>query len=83
MLLYCLIIFRKKNIRRGESYTVSPNWLANKGATINPKNKKDNKCFQYSITSALNYDKIKKKYLQNIEKLKRVDIDFSSYQRNR
>ena len=30
----------------------------NKGATINPKNKKDNKCFQWSTTSALNYNKI-------------------------
>ena len=27
----------------------------NKRATINPKDKKDNKCFQYSITVALNH----------------------------
>ena len=59
----------------------SPDWLVNKRATINPKNEKDNKCFRYAITSVLNY-KIKKKYLQDIEKLKRVDIDFSSYQRD-
>ena len=58
----------------------SPDWLVNKRATINPKNEKDNKCFRYAITSVLNY-KIKKKYLQDIEKLKRVDTDFSSYQR--
>ena len=32
-----------------------------KGTTINLKNEKDNKCLQRSITSELNYDKIKKK----------------------
>ena len=37
---------------------MSSELLANKGATINPKNEKDNKCFPYSITSALNYNKI-------------------------
>ena len=31
----------------------------NKKATINPKNKED-KCFQYALTAALNYEKIKK-----------------------
>ena len=35
----------------------SPEWIINKRATINPKNK-DNKCFQYSITVALNHQKI-------------------------
>ena len=41
--------FQKVDIRRGESYIASPNWLANKGATINSKNKKDNKCFKHYI----------------------------------
>ena len=52
--------FMKIDIWRAESYTESPNWLKNKVATINPKKKKDNKCFQYAITSGLNYNKIKK-----------------------
>ena len=34
------------SLKRGESYVDSPKWLKDKGATINPKNKKDNKCFQ-------------------------------------
>ena len=72
--------FHKIDIRRAESYIKSPDWLVNKGANINPKNKKDTKCFQYSITSALNHNKILKKYFRHIEKLKRVNIDFSSYQ---
>ena len=33
-------------------------WLKNKKATINPKNN-DDKCFQYTITVALNYEQIK------------------------
>ena len=38
--------FQKINIRRAESYIISPDWLVNKGVTINPKNENDNKCFQ-------------------------------------
>ena len=74
--------FQKINIRRAESYIMSPDWLVNKGATINPKNQKDNKCFQWSIISGLNYNKIKEKELKKILKFKRVDTDFSSYQRD-
>ena len=73
--------FQKIDIRRAESYVKSPDWIANKGATINQKNERDNKSFQCSKTSVLNYNKIKKKYFQHIEKLKWVDADFSSYQR--
>ena len=42
----------------GGSYIDSPEWLKNKKATLNPKNKKDDKCFQYAITAALNYQQI-------------------------
>ena len=73
--------FQKINIRRAESYIMSPDWLVNKGATINPKNQKDNKCFQWSIISGLNYNKIKEKELKKLLKFKRVDTDFSSHQR--
>ena len=31
-----------------------------KNATVNPINKKSNKCFQYAVTSALNHEEIKK-----------------------
>ena len=47
----------KTNLKRGKSYIKSPEWILNKRATINPKNK-DNKCFQYSVTVALNYQNI-------------------------
>ena len=47
----------KISLKRGKPYIKSPEWLINKRATINPKNK-DNKCFQYSITVALNHQNI-------------------------
>ena len=50
--------FYKLSLRRGRSYIKSPEWVLNKRATINPKNK-DNKCFQYSITVALNHQTLK------------------------
>ena len=74
--------FQKINIRRAETYIMPPDWMVNKKATINPKNQKGNKCFQWSIISGLNYNKIKEKDLKKILKFKRVDTDFSSYQRD-
>ena len=52
--------FQKIDIRRAESYIKSPDWLVNTGAITNSKKEKDTKCFQYAITIALNYNKIKK-----------------------
>ena len=46
----------KVSLSRGGSNIDSPKWLKNKKATINPKNK-DDKCFQYALTVALNYGK--------------------------
>ena len=71
----------KIDIIRAESYIISPNWIANKKATINTKNEKDNKCFQWSIIGGLNYNIIKEKELKKLLKFKRVDTDFSSRQR--
>ena len=72
--------FQRIDIIRAESYIMSPDWIASKKATINPKNEKDNKCFQYSIISGLNHNKIKEKELKKILKF-RVDTDFSLHQR--
>ena len=41
----------------GRLYTNSPDWIKSKKATINPINKKNNKCFQYA-TVTLNYGEI-------------------------
>ena len=50
----------KINIKRGKSHIKSPECILNKRATINLKNK-ENKCFQYLITAALNHQKINKR----------------------
>ena len=50
----------KVSLSRDESYIYSPKWLKNKKAIINPQNEKDDKCFQYALTVALNYKQIKK-----------------------
>ena len=47
----------KISLKRGNSYIKSSEWLINKRATTNPKNKGD-KWFQYSITVALNHQNI-------------------------
>ena len=48
----------KISLSRRGSYIDSPEWLKNKKATINPKIN-DDKCFQYALTVALNYQNIK------------------------
>ena len=48
----------KTSLNRGSSYIDSPTWVKNKGVTINTKNTKNNNCFQYAITAALNYRNI-------------------------
>ena len=58
----------KISLNRGRLYIDSPEWLKNKGVTINPKNK-DNECFKYVITVALNHKKIRKEP-QRISKIK-------------
>ena len=79
----------KTNIKRkGESYIESPEWLRNKGATINLINKNDNNCFQYAITTALNYQNIEN-HPEEISKIKPFinkynwkDIDFPSNEKD-
>ena len=61
---------------------MSPDWIASKKATVNPKNEKNNECFKWSIISGLSYNKIKEKELKKILKFKRDNTDFSSHQRN-
>ena len=41
------IHFHDIKLKRGSPYIEFPNWIAYKKATINPKNTKDNICFQY------------------------------------
>ena len=74
----------KISLNRGSSYIESPEWIHNKGATINPKSTKDNNCFQYAIIAALNHHNINN-HPERISKLKPFidnynwkDIEFPS-----
>ena len=59
----------KISLNRGSSYIESPEWLHNKGVTINTKNTKNNNWLQYAITAALNYQNIDC-HLETISKIK-------------
>ena len=88
MFSYCIFNAKKKkkkkNLNRGGSNIDSPDWIKNKKATINPINKKDNKCFHYAVTVALNHEEIKKgpqritKIKPFIDKYKWEEINFPS-----
>ena len=75
---------KKISLNRGGSYIDSPEWTKNKKTTMNPKNKKDDKCFQYALTVALNHEKIRD-HPERISKIKPFmnhynwnEIDFPS-----
>ena len=57
----------KASLKKENSYIKSPEWIVNKKATINVKNKNDN-CFEYSIIVALHHQCFKNhpKRLSNI-----------------
>ena len=63
-LILSWIITKKKR-----SYIKSPERVLNKRATISPKNK-DDKCFQDSVTVALNHQNIES-HLERISNIKR------------
>ena len=50
-------------------YKCHKDWIKSKKATTNPINKKDNKCFQYTVTVTLNHKEITKES-QGITKIK-------------
>ena len=58
------LLCHKVNFKLGGSYIDFPDWIK-----INPINKKDNKCFQYVLTVALNHEEIGK----NPEKITKIN----------
>ena len=77
----------KIRLKRGKSYIKSPKWLENKKAIINPQNKYDNNCFEYTISVALNHQNIKNnpERISNIkpfiDKYNWKDIDIKAHQK--
>ena len=78
----------KISLNRGSSYIESPEWIKNKRVTINPKNTKNNNCFQYAITAALNHQNIKdhpervSKLIPFINNYNWKDIEFPSHSKD-
>ena len=77
----------KISLNRTGSNIDSSQWLENKKATINPKDK-DDKCFQYAATAALDYRNIKSnpevisKINPFIDQYNWKEIDFSSHKKD-
>ena len=79
-------ILHKISLNRGGSYIDSPDWIKHKKATINPQNK-DNECFKYAITVALNHERIKKdsKNIKNkhfVDQYNWKDIEIPSHSKD-
>ena len=51
------IDFHRLNLTRGSSYVPLPEWLAKKGAIINPKNS-DMECFKWAVIAAMKWREI-------------------------
>ena len=62
-------IFHKVDLKRSGSYIETLDWIEKKKGTINCHNYDDDRCFQYSIINALNYDKIGKHH-QRVNRVK-------------
>ena len=62
------------NLTRGSNYMPLPEWLAKKGAIINPKNS-DMGCFKWAVIAAMKWNNIGKDP-QRISKLRRYEDDF-------
>ena len=68
--------YNKTSLRRRKSYIKSPELLKNKRATINPKNKKDDNCFQYALTVALNWERI----VGNPQRVSKIKLFISQFE---
>ena len=65
----------KKNVYHGGSYIDFPDWIKNKKATINPINKRDNKCFQCAVTVTLIYEEMER----NLQRMKKIKPFINKY----
>ena len=68
------IDFHRLNLTRGSSYIPLPDWLAKKGATINPKNS-DMECFKWAVIAAMKWKDIGD-HPERLSKLRRYEDDF-------
>ena len=67
--IYFIINDIKQNPNCGKLYIDFPDLIKNKKTKLNPIHKKNNKCFQYTATVALNHEEIRK-HAKRIAKIK-------------
>ena len=68
------IEFHRLNLMRGSSYLPLPEWLAKKGAIINPKND-DMECFKWAVTAVTKWKDVGD-HPERITKLKKYEDNF-------
>ena len=68
------IDFHRLNLTRGSSYIPLPEWLAKKGAIINPKNS-DMECFKWAVIAAMKWKAVDN-HPERISKPRRYEDDF-------
>ena len=68
------IDFHRLNLTKGSSYLPLPEWLAKKGAIINPKNS-EMECFKWAVIGAMKW-KETDNHPERITKLRRYEDDF-------
>ena len=68
------IDFHRLNLTRGSSYIPLPDWLAKKGAIINPKNS-DMECFKWAVIAAMEWKDIGD-HPERISKPRRYEDNF-------
>ena len=68
------INFHRLNLTRGSSYIPLPDWVAKKGAIINPKNS-DMECFKWAVIAAIKWREIGD-HPKRISKLRKYEDDF-------
>ena len=65
--LYLDVNFHQLNLMRGSSYLPLPDWLARKGAIVNPHNS-DEECFKWSVITAENVGMKNPQRVSNLRK---------------
>ena len=74
-IMHLYINFHRLALTRGSSYVELPEWIKNKKAVINPKNK-DEECFKWAVIGALYPEEIKEDH-QCISKLRPYENQYN------
>ena len=74
--LFLDVNFHWLNLTRGSSYISLPDWIANKKVIINPKNKDEEECLKWGITTSLHHKEVGKNP-QHISNIMRYTNNYS------